>query len=212
MSITYPLDVPLEEFSEVEVQGVDINNLQVSTFTGEDRVQEFDGDYWRINLRYRNLPAELFRPVSAFVMALRKSVGTFVVSFPGYSQPRGNARNEPVTPLVDGNDQAGNRTLQVKNTTPSVSDWLLSGDIIQVGPDTRPRWHMVLADVDTAADGTASIDVWPSLRRETTNDDTIVLDNPKGICRLTGNVAMPIRPPVLVDLSLECREAIRLAT
>ena len=206
MAVEYPVDIPLEEFSSVEVEPVDINQVRPATFTGVDRVQSFEGDYWKINLRYQNLDVALGREVMAFVMSLRKSVGTFVVSFPGYGSPLGNARNTAVTPLVDGGGQAGNRVLNIKNATPDVQDWLLAGDIIQVGPDTRPHWHTVLTDVDTDSSGKASIDIWPAARSTVIDNDTLVLNNPRGLCRIVSSQRIPIRPPVLYDISIACRE------
>jgi hypothetical protein len=208
MAITFPIDVPLEEFAEADFEKVDVVTLQRATFTGKDRVQEFDGDYWTVSLVYRNLSPEFGRPVSAFIASLRSAAGTFVVRFPGYGQPRGNARNTPVSPLVNGNGQAGNRTLNVKNATPSMQDWLLAGDIIQVGPDTRPHWHEVLQDVDTDGSGNAVIEVWPSLRSTTVNNDPIVLNEPRGLCRMTSSVRYPIEPPVLYDFTIQARESV----
>ena len=206
MTISYPLDPPLEEFSEVDVEPIDVNEAQIATFTGQDRVQQFEGDYWKITVRYRNLDVTLGRPVTAFVQALRKSIGTFVVEFPGYGQPLGAAAGLVASPLVDGASQAGNRVLNIKNATASTAGWLLAGDIMQVGPDTRPHWHTVLTDVTTDGTGKASIDIWPALRRDVANNDPIVLTNPRGLCRLVSSTVIQIRPPVLYDLVLECRE------
>lgn len=211
MTFAYPLDIPLKDFSEVEVESVDINSMQSSTFTGIESIQEFEGDYWKINLRYLDLNEELGRKVSAFVFALRRSVGTFVVNFPGYGGPRGSASQTPSSPQVDGTGQAGKRFLNIKNATPSITQWLLAGDIIQVGPDSRPHWHMALQDVTTDATGRATIDVWPALRASIADNDVVILDEPLGIFLLSENTRIPIRPPIIYDsISLQCREATRL--
>lgn len=208
MAVVYPLDVPVRDFSETDVQMVDINSLQVATFTGVERVQKFEGDYWKVTIRWFNLNEELGRQITAFIAALRKSVGTFVVPFPGYGSPRGAASSNPSSPLVNGASLAGKRELPVKNAPVSLEDWLLSGDIIQVGPASRPHWHIVLTDVTTDATGNATIDVWPALRRGVSDNDIIILNEPLGICRLTDQPSIPIRPPVIYDsTSIECREA-----
>ena len=206
MAIVYPLDVPLQEFSEVDVESVDINSLQTATFTGKERVQEFEGDYWVVNIRYRNLDQTLGRQMSAFIRSLRGSLGTFIVRFPGYTVPRGRAAGQPVSPLVDGNGQAGKRELKIKGASPDIEEWLLAGDIIQVGPPSRPHWHEVLTDVNTDGTGKATIDVWPSIRNAIDNDP-VVLNNPLGLCRLVSSNAIPIRPPVLYDLTINARES-----
>lgn len=207
MTITFPVDIPLEEFSEVEVQAVDLNTIQPSTFTGRERVQNFEGDYWKITLRYRNLNVVLGRQVSAFMQSLRGSFGTFVVRFPGYGSSLGQAGTIASSPLVDGGSQNGNRVLNIKNAPVSLQDWLKAGDIIQVGAINRPHWHTVLADVDTDAGGLAVIDVWPAIRVGTSDNDPVVTDEPLGLCRLTEQTRTPIRPPVLYDITINCRES-----
>lgn len=208
MTIRFPVDVPLQEFSGLEVEAVNVNSLQSSTFTGKDRVQEFDGDYWRLRMTYRDLGREDGRKVAAFVHSLRTSAGTFVVRFPGYGKPVGLAATIISSPLVDGGAQGGNRELKIKSAPPSIDGWLLAGDIIQVGPDNRPHWHTILADVDTAADGTATLDIWPSVRADVVNNDLIITDDPRGLCRLITAPSISISHPVIHSLQLECREAL----
>lgn len=208
MAIVFPLTVPFEEFAEVDVQDVNIATIQQTTFTGKDRLQAFDGDYWRLSMSYRNLPKDIARPVTGFIHSLRNSVGTFVVSFPGYDFPLGAAKDNPATPLVNGDGQAGSRELVVKNAPESIDDWLLPGDIIQVGPDDRPHWHTVLNSTSTNSSGQATVDIWPSLRNTTVNNDPIVTDFPKGLCRLTEAPQISVRRPVLVSLSLSAREVV----
>jgi hypothetical protein len=207
MTIAYPLDVPLEEFSEVTVDRININALQIATFTGKEKVQQFEGDWWVVSLSYRNLPENLGRRVSAFGSALRGSAGTFVVKFPGYVDSLGAASTTPSSPLVNGAGQAGNRVLNIKSAPADLTDWLRSGDILQVGPDTRPHWHEVLSDVDVAGDGTAAIDVWPAIRSGTINNDPIVTLYPKGLCRLTERFEVSITRPALYSLTFNARES-----
>lgn len=206
MAITYPLDVPLEEFAQVDVEPVDVNALQISTFTGQERLQTFEGDYWKVTLRYRDLDRDLGRPVQGFVQALRKSFGTFVVRYPGYGTSRGQAATVLSSPLVNGDGQAGNRVLNVKSAPASVSNWLVVGDVIQVGPDTRPHWHTVLSDVTTDSSGNATIDIWPAVRNTTVNNDIIVTETPRGLCRLLDTVNTRITTPTIYGLELQCRE------
>jgi hypothetical protein len=208
LTITYPLDIPLEEFSEVEIARADTTSIQRSTFSGKDRVQEFEGDWWVLTLSYRNLSEQLGRELSAFGTALRGPLGTFVVRYPGYSVSLGTAGTVSSAPLVNGAGQAGSRVLSVKSAPADQVDWLKAGDIIQVGPDTRPHWHEVLADVDTGGSGLASIDVWPAIRQDVINNDPIVTANPKCLCRLTTSFAAGLRAPILYDITFEARESV----
>lgn len=206
MTITFPRDVPYEEFSSVDVTRRDLSSVQMSAFTGQERVQRFEGDWWAISLSYQNLPPDIGRQISSFIASLRGPLGTFVVRYPGYTNSAGAASTNPSSPTVDGDLQAGNRVLALKNAPLSQPDWLVAGDIIQVGPDTRPHWHEVLEDVDTAADGTASICVWPAIRNGASNNDPVTTFQPKGLCRLVTAPTTAIRRPVLRTVTLEARE------
>lgn len=207
MTVIYPLDVPLEEFSEVDISEVNVSSLQVSTFTGRETVQEFEGDYWRATLRYRNLSRELAQPVTAFLSALRGSSGTFVVRYPGYGSSLGAAKDIPSSPIVDGGGQAGSDTIAIKSAPLNQTGWLLAGDIIQVGAISRPHWHRVLNDVNTDVLGRAVIDVWPRVRSGTIDNDPVLTDSPLCLFRLRAGNPVSIRPPLLYDIVVECRES-----
>lgn len=207
MAITFPIDAPLDTISEVEVGEFNANSFVVSPFTGRGVVQAFEGDRWELTLRYRSLDRVTAQPVTAFISALRKSVGTFVIAYPGYSAPLGAASSNPSSPTVSGSGQAGNDTITIANAPLSVAGWLLAGDIIQVGPSSRPHWHRVLADVDTDGSGGAEIDIWPRVRQGVINGDSVVYDRPLCLFRLTETVDTSLRPPVLHSFNLVCREA-----
>lgn len=203
---TYPVDVPIDFIDEIEVEKVDVASLQVATFTGRDRPQEFEGDYWRMEMRYSNIGPEEGREMSAFIASLRGPIGTFVIPFPGYGSPRGAAATNLSSPLVNGAGQAGNRVLNVKNAPISLTSWLLPGDIMQVGPETRPHWHEVLEAVDTDENGLASVPIWPAVRNDAAANDPITLENPLCLMRMTSSVKYPIRPPVLYGFTITARE------
>lgn len=206
MAVIYPLDVPLEEFSEVDIEAISIASVQESTFTAQDRVQVFEGDYWSVLLRYRDLDRILAQQVNAFVWSLRQAEGTFILSFPGYAEPLGRASIIPSTPLVDGAGQPGRRQISIKNAPVSVEGWLDPGDIIQIGPDTRPHWHAVQTGVDVDATGRAVIDIWPAVRKDVVNNDIIITSSPKCLFRLKDAPLNRITPPVIHSLALSCRE------
>lgn len=208
MAITFPLDVPLTELTEFTVDHHDANRFVTAGFTGKGVVQQFDADYWKARLRYRNIPREFAQEVLAFGNALRGGLGTFVLPFPGYSQPLGEAKDNPSSPTVSGSGQAGNAELLVTSAPISLENWLLAGDIIQVGPANRPHWHRVLANVDTDGSGNATIDVWPRVREGTVNTDQVSLSTPLSIFRLTEVFSVDIVTPVLHTIEFNCREAI----
>lgn len=206
--IEFPIDVPLDDIAEVSVGNHDANTFQASGFTGRGVVQEFEADYWTVNLGYRGLDRATAQPVIAFASALRRSKGTFVLPFPGYSSPLGAAKDNPSSPSVDGGGQAGSEELLVQSAPASIQNWLLAGDIIQVGPANRPHWHRVLQDVTTNGSGAATIDVWPRIREGAADGDQVSLNSPLCLFRLIDDFETALSPPVQHRLDFSCREAI----
>lgn len=208
MTITYPVDVPLDDVSEVSVGSNDASSFVTSPFTARGVAQEFEADYWTLTLRYRNLSRQLAQPVIAFANSLRRAKGTFVIPFPGYDSTLGNAKENPSSPTVNGSGQAGSEVLEVTSAPVSLANWLLAGDVIQVGPASRPHWHRVLENVNTTGSGTASIDVWPRVREGSVNGDQISLETPLCLFRVIENFSLDLTSPTIHSVDLICREAI----
>lgn len=208
MAIVYPLDVPLQFVQEVNVDLATTSTYAKSDFTYRGVVQEYEGSAWKLSLSYRLLNRTRAQPVLAFKDALKGPVGTFVMKFPGYDQPLGAAKNAASSPTVNGSGQAGSEELTIGSATPSIDDWLVEGDIIQVGPSSRPHWHRVLNNVDTDGSGNATIDVAPAIREGTLDGDQISYTSPLCLFRLVELVPVGIRKPVLHSFDLECFEAL----
>lgn len=207
MAITFPIDAPLDDIAEVEVGEHNANSFITSPFTGRGVVQSFEGDYWRLTIGYRSLNRTLAQPVTAFVSSLRRSFGTFVIAFPGYDDPLGAAKDNPSSPTVSAGGLAGSDSVTIANGPASITDWLLPGDIIQIGPSNRPHWHRVLTNTDTDASGNATIDIWPKVRQGTIAGDAVVYTKPLCQFRLVEDVDTSLQPPVLHSMTLSCREA-----
>jgi len=208
MAITYPVDVPISDLARITVRENTANVAQFSGFTSQGVVQEYEGDHWGASIGYSRLPRSLAQDVSAFVSKLRGAKGTLVLSFPGYDEPLGAAKDNPSSPAVNGSGQAGNEELLVKSGPASITDWLLPGDIIQVGPANRPHWHKVLQAVDTDGSGNATIDVWPRVREGTVDSDLVAYTFPLCLFRMIDQVSFEIERPVLHTFDFTFREAI----
>lgn len=208
MAISYPIDLPLNDVAEISVTARNASTFLTSPFTGRGRVQEFEGDWWEATLVYRSIDRPLAQPVIGALDSLRGPVGTFVLPFPGYNAPRGTAATVPSSPIVNGSGQAGSAELAVASAPLSQTGWLLTGDIIQVGPAERPHWHRVLTDTDTNGSGQATIDVWPRIREGTINTDPVSFSSPLCLFRLVGQVSTNITSPVIHGFDVICREAI----
>ncbi len=208
MTISYPIDLPSTPPTSVEVGERNANRFETSPFTGRGTLQQFEGEWWTLRLTYNRLRRSLAQPILSFGSKLRKSYGTFVIPFPGYDEPLGTASTVGSSPSVDGNDQAGSDSLNIKSGPASESGWLLEGDIIQVGPASRPHWHRVLEDVDTDASGNATIEVWPLIRERTIDGDLVSTSSPLCIFRVTDVINTQIERPVLHTVDFQCREDI----
>ena len=194
--------------SAVEVGEQNANRFETSPFTGRGTLQEFGGEWWTLQLSYSRLRRSLAQPVLSFGSKLRKAQGTFVIAFPGYSKPLGTAKDIAASPSVNGSEQAGNSSINIKSAPINQTGWLVEGDIIQVGPATRPHWHRVLEDVDTDSSGNATIEIWPNVRQGTIDNDLISTDSPLCIFRLIEQISTSIQRPVLHSIDFVCREDI----
>lgn len=206
MTVTYPLTLPVDQVQGFSFEEWNASSVTRSPFTGKPQPQFFEGDYWEIAVTFLNLDRILAQPVLAFRSALRGSQGTFVAPFPGYNGSLGAAATLPATPLVRSTVAAGSAELPIKDAPSNIEGFYLAGDILQVGPATRPHWHRVLTDVDTDSSGNAVIDVWPLIREGTTANDLVSSTNPLCLFRQVSEVRADIDPPVLHSWSFVAEE------
>lgn len=202
MAITYPVDLPLTYVANANVRRINASTYRRSAFTRKITTQEYEGESWQVSVRFFGLGRSLAQPVEAFIDSLRGPIGTCVVPYPGYAVPLGAAQSNPSSPTVNGSGQAGNATLSVTSGPLSIAGWLLAGDIIQVGPSTRPHWHRVLEDVDTDGSGNATIEVWPRVRNDVIGGDPVSYSSPLCLFRLSQDVGTEIERPTRHSVEL----------
>jgi hypothetical protein len=129
-----------------------------------------------IELRAMNAVAISQSPLAAdwkaMLVALKGSVGTFLLGDPDYATPRGTVSG---TPTLSGT--AGDSTVSV-----TMTGTLLAGDYIQLGTGSAARLHQVLVDQS----GSGNLEIWPDLR-STYSGETVIYSSPKGVFRLGNN-------------------------
>ena len=185
MAIVYPLDWPSNVLpSNVQFKPVASVALSESPFTYAQQTYSWPGQRWAADLDIGPLSREQGSEFRAFLLALNGREGTFYFGDPTATAPRGTA---PGSPVVDGADQTGT-TLNTSGWTASRTGVLLAGDYIQLGTGSSAKLYQVLQDVDSDIDGEASIDLWPKVRVSPTNGSALVLNDTKGVFRLTENV------------------------
>ena len=188
MTITYPVQLPEDLFGQFAFNEVNTVAVNASAFTGRRNKQVYSGgQYWRLRVAFVRMNRDEAEDIGAILSSLKGAEGTCTIVEVMNSVPRGAAALDPGTPTVNGGGQVGS-VLEIKDAPVSVTDYLVRGDRIQVGPNTRPRLYKVLENVTTDVAGTASITVWPTLRStEVIDDDPIFILSPKGWFEMEGN-------------------------
>lgn len=92
----------------------------------------------------------------------------------------------PGPPVVDGSGQSG-KSLNIKGLPLSATGVILTGDYFSLGSGATTRLYKSLNDVNSDANGKASIDVFPRLRESPTDDDIVNFINAVGAFRLADN-------------------------
>ncbi len=90
--------------------------------------------------------------------------------------------------VVDGAGQTGS-SLNIATGEASITGWLKAGDYFQLGSGSTTRLFIATEDVNTAADGSATVSTWPDVRSATTDGEAVTISSPKGLWRLNDSVA-----------------------
>jgi hypothetical protein len=106
-------------------------------------------------------------------------------------------------PRVNGAGQTG-RDLAVEGLPPSLTGAFLPGDFVQIGT----KLFRVLDQVDSDADGQATLTLAPPVRVAPADDAPIIYHSPKGIFRAKSNLTpASVAPPFVQSISFAAREA-----
>lgn len=155
-----------------------------SPFTLEEQKFRWPGDQWSMTLQLPPITRrEIAAEWQAFGLKLQGMYGNFLMGDPSAKAPRGVATG---TPLVNGANQFGN-TLITDGWTAGVTGILKKGDYFQLGTGTNSRLYMITEDIDTDGSGNAILEFYPALRQQPPNNAAIIVNDPKGVFRLTSN-------------------------
>lgn len=149
---------------------VSVTQIHESPLTGAVQTQELPGAYWQCVLDYSHARGDNARLLWAFVAKMRGRAGRVAVPSFGKDRPAGVGGG---TPLVAGAGQTG-ATLAVDGAPTSTTAWLKAGDVFGVGG----YLHMLTADADTSAGGTATLQFGPSLRASPADNAPLTLIRP----------------------------------
>ncbi len=186
MSLVYPIALPLELFSTTQWLTDTATSVSTSQFTFAGQKQVFPGTRWKADVGFPTLNVEDAAPLAGFVAALNGKEGSFLLGNPAKPSPAGAASEVASSPVVDGADQTGNQLL-IKNAPASIANWLVLGDLFQIGPSSRARLHIITQSASTTPTGTATLCIWPNLKRPTLDGDPISYTSPHGLFALDTN-------------------------
>jgi hypothetical protein len=110
--------------------------------------------------------------------------------------------------LVNGGSQTG-ETLVIDNMNQSVTGILKAGDYLQLSSGSGSRLHKVLANANTDASGSTSVDIWPSLRSSPANNAVVTVVSARGRFRLSQNIqSYEINNISSYGITFDCVEAL----
>jgi len=181
MSISYPLSLPnVKAPAAIVVYADTVTSVSVSPFTLKQQIHVFDGQQWKAEISLPRMKQEDAQVWQAFLTALRGVEGTFLMGDSSKTSPLGVASGSP---QIRTNQSAGIETILTKGWTPSITNILKAGDMIQIAS----RLHQVLLNTNSDGSGYATLEIFPRLREAVSNSDTIITNNPKGLFRLSGS-------------------------
>lgn len=193
-------------FASVILTMENVNGVTQSPFNLKEQVYKWDGQRWRMSL---TMPPLTSRAVASdwvsFGMKLRGIYNVFLMGDPSSKNPRGIANG---TPVVLGNNQTGG-SLKISTGVNNVTNYLMSGDYIQVGTGLNSRLHMVVENANTDLNGEALLQLVPDLRYSPADGSAVVVRDAKGVFRMTdNNFSWSVQPSRVVRLSFDAIEVL----
>lgn len=155
-----------------------------SPYTGQAQQQDWSTDAWSGKLSLPGMPQGQFAPWAAWLAEMRGKLNCFQLGEPFSLAPQGQANLQPGGPVCAAGNLARSRFLATSRWTANVQGQLLLFDFVQIGY----RLHTVIgANVNSDANGNATLQIWPALREAPAAGQPVILSNPTGLFRLANN-------------------------
>lgn len=208
---TYPLSPPA--ISGIGPQDFTLTEENVigeteSPFTLSQQEQQWPGQRLRIEANLPPLVTSEAEQWIAFFGALFGKLGTFLMGDYNRLTPQGAMSGSP---LVNGSNLNGLNVLLVRGATPSVSNWAVAGDYIQVtaGSGLPQRIYKVLQNAASNSSGDVTLYIFPNIRESLSDGTVIVTENCAGTFRLQDNTfSWKIDKNKMYTISFKAKEAI----
>lgn len=165
-----------------------VGNTQVfmSPISKAIQTNALTGDRWAGSYQLPILKAEDVRAEwETFFAQLSGRSGRFYVNPPFRSTPRGAGTGAPT---INGANQTGTSLVLANASAPSVNNWLMKGDYIEL-PGTG-QLCIVLENANTNGSGAVTLSIAPALRASPTNGGAVRIASPRAVCMLTDDEQM----------------------
>src|SRR5579871_4568447 len=160
--ISYPVSPPAipgigpQDFTLTEVNVVGQTD---SPFTLDQQVQQWPGQMWEIEL---NLPPMTYVQAEqwiAFLGSLYGRFGTFLMGDYNRPTPQGALGGAP---LSSGSNPSQLNSINLRGLTPSVTNWIIAGDYIQLQvPGFPKRLYKAVQNASSSIAGNLTLNIFP---------------------------------------------------
>ncbi len=179
-AISYPINIPpVSGVASCTWMREEVRAVSTSPFTLQQQVFRHTGGRWRVSIVLPAMSKANALAWSAFLLSLDGQYGTFLFGDVFNPAPKGLAWGSPV---VAGSANVG-KVLTTRGWNANITGILKAGDKIQIGS----YLYQVMRDVNSDADGEATLDIWPRLRSVPADNETIVTNNPRGLFQLASS-------------------------
>lgn len=232
MTITYPLLFPTTiGLTDSNFKMRTSVSMSESPFSLTQQIYNWQGERWEIDVALPLMKRAVAEEYKAFLASLKGKFGTFLIYVPSSRENLGSfldTSKQLVTISGDnlstiGGDEiwtsigtpiaisglAGSKTLTISNLPQSANNVLKAGDYFHLGNNSGTRLYKILKNVNSNSNGEATLDIFPSLRRDIVFGETLELTQPRGLFRLSSNVIeFPSDYNNLFSISFSAVEAI----
>lgn len=203
MAISYPISLPSSPGPRsFELTATTFAALTASPWTGSQQAQLNQGQMWGFSVELPPMSDADARAWFGALLQLNGQYGTFLYGDKKWTAPRGTWAGSPV---VDGNSQSG-QTLAMRGFSAAAT--VKTGDFFQHGEGSDTHLYMVTADGTADGSGDLSMEIWPRLRNEPIDGDTLVTSSPKGLFRMANPVVTRSWEPFRNGLTFQMVEAL----
>lgn len=197
MAVSYPVTPPTNPgFEELDFRLATKAGSAESEFTNQEQVTLWPGQKWIVKgLLPLMETREKSDPWKSFLSKVDGIAGTFYLM---PETPARTPRGTATAATVSGAAQLGNTIALAGSGT------LVEGQFIQLGSGATSRLHIIV----TGGSLPYTADIRPPLRESPGNGSAVVLTNPKGVFRMTGNVVgWSVDRARMIRFEFEAREA-----